>query len=159
MTVRSGNRCLISTSNCSPSIPGMLMPERTAISGGSISPASRSNASVPEAYAKHTRPDGSHDETAAEKAQPVGFVVHDQDADAHNAVSAVGKYTRQADCEFGELAEGTVDLDRAAMLLCDDVPAEQWRFHKAHSAKNPSKNAPMRNGEARLLALASRHPS
>ena len=32
---------------------------------------------------------------------------------------------RQADREFGELADPAVDLDRAAMLLGDDVPADR----------------------------------
>jgi len=32
---------------------------------------------------------------------------------------------RQADCEFGELAGDAVDLDRAAMLLGDDVIADR----------------------------------
>jgi hypothetical protein len=34
--------------HCSPSMPGMLMSDRTATSVGLISPASRSNASAPE---------------------------------------------------------------------------------------------------------------
>ena len=38
MTGRVGRRCLISPSNSSPSIPGMLMSERTAMSVGWISP-------------------------------------------------------------------------------------------------------------------------
>src|SRR5580700_7769990 len=32
---------------------------------------------------------------------------------------------RQVDREFGELADSAVDLDRAAMLLGDDVPADR----------------------------------
>src|SRR5690349_17866249 len=32
---------------------------------------------------------------------------------------------RQADCEFGELADPAVDGDRAAVLLGDDVPADR----------------------------------
>src|SRR6516225_4397227 len=32
---------------------------------------------------------------------------------------------RQADCEFGEIAGAAVDLDRAAVLLRDDVPADR----------------------------------
>jgi hypothetical protein len=40
-------------------------------------------------------------------------------------VGAEAPLSRQADREFGEFADPAVDLDRAAMLLGDDVPADR----------------------------------
>jgi hypothetical protein len=42
---------------------------------------------------------------------------------------------RQADREFGELAGRTVDHDRAAMLLSDDVPADRQTETSAFAAR------------------------
>src|SRR5215472_14106974 len=72
-------------------MPGMLESERATTSVGSITPASRSNGSAPAvANAAHTSHGGSHGENhRRKKLSHVGFAVHDQDADTHDAASSV----------------------------------------------------------------------
>ena len=66
-------------------------------------------------------------EALAEQLGHVRLIINDQDADAHHAPRDLGRApaARQA---YGELGEGprlALDLDRAAMLLGDDVVADR----------------------------------
>src|SRR5215470_6495679 len=91
MTGRSGRRCLISPSEMGPSIPGMLMSERTASSVGSISPASRSNGLSPRCDIMQdiSALTGLTTKPLPKEFSHVGLVVHNQDAEAHKVTSAL----------------------------------------------------------------------
>jgi len=128
-TGRSGQRCLISPSNCRPSIPGMLISERTAISAGSMSPDSRSSAASPEC-AKCIHIDalaGLAPKALPEQFGDIGFVVDHQDADTHDAASVIAGRRERGSRTVNSVNSPmpAVDLDHAAMLQGDDVVADR----------------------------------
>ena len=103
MTGRSGNLCLILASNSRPSMPGMLMSKRTAISAGWISPASQIQRLWARGGEMHhvSSLAGFSAKALAKQVGDIGLVVHDQDAratrsfperqaHAHDAASAIG---------------------------------------------------------------------
>jgi hypothetical protein len=93
----AAGRCLISASSCSPSMPGMLMSESTAISEGWISPASRS-----KGLGQDHRCLDKHDDATADR--PVG--------DAERLDLAVGCWIAVQERGIGSWAYITLGLTR-----------------------------------------------
>src|SRR6516162_10845072 len=106
----------------------MLMSDKIAISVGSTPPASLPSASSPElAKCMVYVPCHTSRRKRWRYSSATSLSVDHQNADAHSIpLMCCGLLLAgQADDEFSELALTAVDLDRAAMLLRDDVPADR----------------------------------
>ena len=130
MTGTSGRAALAFGSSSRPLMPGMLMSDRIRIRGappGVGDALQRRDGRLRELH--HEAPGAEvAAELLAKQQLDVRLVVDHQDEQAHCLTSSSrerGRRARQHDPEFGELAGLGVDLDRAGMLLHDDVVAER----------------------------------
>src|SRR5215831_1365576 len=93
MTGRSGRSFFISPSSSGPSMPGMLMSERTASSVGSISPPADPTPVPRRGIMQDIRAlTGLKTKPLPKELRHVGLVVHDQDAETHNVVPVAVAY-------------------------------------------------------------------
>ena len=105
MTGKSGQRRLISSSKCSPSMPGMLMSDRITISSGRMPSVSFFSASSPDCGEMQRIDALAHlaAKALAEQLDDIRLVIDHQDADGHAVLPRPSGRRRPAAAAAGSL--------------------------------------------------------